>query len=301
MGGGSYDRSSATRAAATYQSKPKEDIFARQLHQEMNPYGITLRESRDSEEHPNSVPIIFVMDVTGSMGKIPEHVIKHGMIHIMGTIIEHGIADPQVLFLAVGDHITDRGPLQVGQFESNDKDLNMWLERVWLESGGGGNGGESYSLAHYFVNNFVQTDAWDKRKQKGFLFTIGDEKFHENIPGSFIKSLMGNSEASSIISRDEIEKAKEKWHVYHIVPESPVGDALLQWRDVLGEACFHIKDYEKIPEVVSNTITNHPDNNVKKEDMKNQKGAPAAPKEVETVVPGEPKKDSDTTGKKVFL
>jgi hypothetical protein len=42
----------------------------------MNPKGVRFRESRDSEAHPNTVSIAFALDVTGSMGKIPELLAK---------------------------------------------------------------------------------------------------------------------------------------------------------------------------------------------------------------------------------
>ena len=69
----------------------------------------------------------------------------------MDKIIQSGIKDPQVLFLAIGDHECDTSPLQVGQFESSDELLEHWLTHVWLEGGGGGNRGESYALAWHFA------------------------------------------------------------------------------------------------------------------------------------------------------
>jgi hypothetical protein len=301
MGGGSYDSGSAMRSAQSYSTKRAEQIFNKGIHNLMVPKGITLRESRDSDEHPNSVPIIIALDETGSMGRIPEELIKGGLVHIMDHVIAHGVLDPQILFLGIGDHISDNAPLQVAQFESNDKDLNMWLERVYLESNGGGNGGESYSLAHYFANNFVQTDAWDKRQQKGFLFTIGDENYHENIPASFTKQLMGLTEASSIISKDEIKKAQDKWHVYHIIPGRGEQD---QWKNTLGEACI-VCDSNKIAETISNIITKYQNNlnNTKSEEMKKNsgKGTPAAPKEQEGTGTA-PSTDTDAKQKpSVFL
>ena len=40
------------------------------IHDQMNPRGVT-RESRDSDQHPDSVAIGVIFDVTGSMGTVP--------------------------------------------------------------------------------------------------------------------------------------------------------------------------------------------------------------------------------------
>ena len=122
MGCGTY--SSAAREIRAvengYHSKSTRDIFTeRSLNSEMSPYGLDVRESRDSAEHPDSFPIIIALDVTGSMGSIPTYLVKKGLPDIMDKIIKSGIKGPQVLFLGIGDHEYDDAPLQVGQFESS--------------------------------------------------------------------------------------------------------------------------------------------------------------------------------------
>ena len=149
MGGGAYlgDRYKATTKSMGYDTKGTSEIFSTSMSRDMNPAEILIRESRDSEEHPESFPIILALDVTGSMGVVPTQLIKEGLPTIMGRIIESaGIKDPQLLFVAVGDHKCDKAPLQVGQFESSDELLHKWLSSVWVEGRGGGNGGESYML-----------------------------------------------------------------------------------------------------------------------------------------------------------
>ena len=90
------------------------------------------------------------------MGHVPHALVQDGLPHIMETILKKGVEDPQVLFLAIGDHTCDEAPLQVGQFESSDELLDRWLTDVYLEGHGGGNDGESYMLAWYFARDLEQ-------------------------------------------------------------------------------------------------------------------------------------------------
>lgn len=51
---------------------------------------------RESEEHPNSFPIIIALDVTGSMGRIPYELITEGFPKLMKKIMDEGVQDLQV-------------------------------------------------------------------------------------------------------------------------------------------------------------------------------------------------------------
>ena len=46
----------------------QEKVFAKKLHQSLNAHGVKVRESRDSDNHPESNAICVFFDVTGSMG-----------------------------------------------------------------------------------------------------------------------------------------------------------------------------------------------------------------------------------------
>ena len=79
MGGSRWDPGEwDTYAKATVHGKSHTEIFtSRDLKDEYDPAKIDFRESRDSEENPNSTPIIIGSDVTGSMGMIA-HQLMHG-------------------------------------------------------------------------------------------------------------------------------------------------------------------------------------------------------------------------------
>jgi len=262
MGGSSYSTVNRTvRATAmNYSTAPVHEIFTQQkerrVHDSMDSRKIENREARDSEVHPESMPLIIALDLTGSMGSIPHHLVKTGLPTLMSGIIQNGLKDPALLFLGVGDHETDRYPLQIGQFESGDKELDMWLTRTYLEGGGGGNGGESYSLAHYFAARHVQTDAWDKRKQKGILITIGDEPNLESYPTNAMNEVMGNGNIKTFTDKEILEEAQKQWEVFHIYPVRYYerDDTTSYWKQLLNERFFTVNDeagiVEKIKEIV---------------------------------------------------
>lgn len=262
MGGGTYNSSArlARALASGYYSKSTDDVFIqskeRKIHESMDPKKALLRESRDSETHPNSLPIIIALDTTGSMGSIPALLVKDGLPKMVGNIIQKGVSDPAILFLGVGDHECDRAPLQVGQFESGDEELDLWLTRTWLEHGGGGNTGESYLLAWYFAAKHTITDSFDKRGQKGILFTIGDEPCLRSLPKRIVEELMGVGTEVNYTDHQLLDLAREKYDVYHlhVMQGSDGHNSLGYWQKLLGQHCIVVDDYEKVGDILSDTV-----------------------------------------------
>lgn len=258
MGGSTYSfQSRATRSADLgYQTKSAREIFSNKADQTMNPKGVILRESRDSEVNPVTTPIIIALDVTASMGHIPHELVKNALPKLVSSLLEIGVPAPAILFLAIGDHYSDRSPLQVGQFESGDAELDLWLTRTYLEGGGGGNGGESYGLAHLFAAKFCQTDHWDKRKQKGFLITIGDEPNHARYESNAIKEITGNGDIATKSAEELITEAQERWNVFHIAAHNSYENSLRGWKEVLKDNAIPMESPAQLPEIVSNIIKN---------------------------------------------
>lgn len=261
MGGTRYDfgaRESRAKKVG-YASKSAAEIFTQnalhKAHESMNPNGVIFREARDSDVHPNTVPIILGLDVTGSMGHIPHELIKDGLPKLMGGIIQGGVPDPALLFLGIGDHECDRYPLQVGQFESGDEELDMWLTRTYIEGGGGGNAGESYLLAWYFAAFHTKTDAFEKRGQKGLLFTVGDEPGLKTLPASAIKEIMGQGQ-QTYTHLELLAEAQKRYDVYHIsvLHSGQAINADVEWKELLGQNCLSIEDHREIPNVIKKII-----------------------------------------------
>lgn len=76
------------------------------------------RESRDSDEHPESTPIVIGFDETGSMGLNPS-ILQRELKGLFGMLVRRDVvSDPQVAIAAYGDTHYDDVPLQLSQFAS---------------------------------------------------------------------------------------------------------------------------------------------------------------------------------------
>lgn len=262
MGLGSYsvDMRSVRATAMNYANASTQEIFKeKSINNAMSPYGVKIRESRDSKDHPKSLAIVLALDETGSMGSIPTYLVKQGLPHIMDSIIKAGIPDPQMLFLGIGDHECDQSPLQVGQFESNDELLDHWLTKLYLEGGGGGNGGESYLLAWYFAGKHTSIDCFEKRNEKGFLFTVGDEPCLTHISKATLRNLMGEGEYKDYTASELLEEAKKTYNVYHLnILEGNQGSSsrtLSTWKELLGDNLINVKKREDVSNIIADIVS----------------------------------------------
>ena len=261
MGYGGYDYDTrATRATTLgYHTKSTHEIFQQKnINSAMNPYGVGIREARDSEDHPESFPIVIALDVTGSMGSVPHFLVKEGLPNLMKKIIDSGIKSPQVLFVAIGDHECDIAPLQVGQFEANDELLDKWLTEVYLEGGGGGNEGESYHLAWYFAGKHTSTDSLEKRGKKGVLITIGDEPVLRNVPQNTLKNIMGDGQYETYTAVKLFETAQEKYDCYHLHIKQTNSGARRHvqngWKQLLGDKAVMIDRREDVAQKIADIV-----------------------------------------------
>lgn len=187
--------------------------------------------------------------------------IKDNFPKLMDALMQLGIKDPQLLFMAVGDHEYDNYPIQVGQFESDTEKIVNSLEEFVLEGGGGGNAGESYLLAHIIAGYHTETDSWFKRHKKGYLFTIGDEPNLRNISGRALEAFLGYQHPANPISADEaVKKAQEQYNVYHIhVTNGSYGTRIAPgWKDLLGQNVLTC-DSHNIHNVIAEAIRQHED------------------------------------------
>ncbi len=167
------------------------------------------------------------------------------------------LSDPAVLIGGVGDATCDRAPLQVGQFESGNE-IEDDLGRLFLEGGGGGQQTESYELALYFLARKTSIDCHEQRGQKGYAFLIGDELPYRRVKRREVEHVFGDQIEASIPIRDIIEEAKEKYHIYYVLPKltSYYDDPKIVecWRELLGPNVIRLQDPSGISEMIASTI-----------------------------------------------
>ena len=251
MGGGFYSFDNARARSANYQSHSREEIFSNRSIDPLMVIKDKVRESCDSEEHPNSYPIIIGLDVTGSMGRVPENLIKEAFPEIMKTIMEKGVEHAQICFVGIGDHYSDNAPIQVGQFETSDELTEKWLKAIYIEGGGGGNNGESYQLAWYFAAFHTKIDSFEKRGIKGTLITIGDEPCHSSVSGKVLRELFGEGEGE-VLTSQLIKEAQKKWDVYHINVNDWTSDnygSPRKWEGLLPDDHFALSESMESQEI----------------------------------------------------
>lgn len=259
MGNSRWSNDAYNHLKADYSKKSTAQVFGnRSIDKDMSPRGVQFRESRDSATHPESLAIGVFLDETGSMGSIPDMLVRHKLGNLMNTLIAHGVPDAHVLFGGIGDQYSDRSPLQVGQFEAGTDELNKWLTKIFLEGNGGGQSMESYSLAWLFFARHTSIDCFEKRNQKGFLFTIGDEGVHKMLERDFLTDLLGYTFYEDIPAEQLLAEAQRMYHVFHLhVTETSTGQSgyiIDGWRKILQERLILVEDYNNIAEIIASTV-----------------------------------------------
>jgi hypothetical protein len=261
MGSGSFDMGAyATTSSSLRGSSVKSTFKSSGMKDYLNPKGVVMRESRDSVDNPNATAIIVALDVTGSMGDVANKIAIEGLGTLFGEILSRKpISDPHMMFMAVGDVFSDEAPLQVSQFEADNRILEQ-LRDIYVEGNGGGNQSESYTFPWYFAAMHTSIDCFEKRKKKGYLFTLGDEKCPPTLPASKIEEFLGENPERDFTAAELLAMVEKSYHVFHIVIEEGSfarnhhPEVMKSWRDILGQRVISLSDYTKLAEVIVSTI-----------------------------------------------
>lgn len=264
MGRGSYTASDWSKLKNS--RNITADASASQLFQKnsvderFDPRFVNVRESCDSEDSPEATPIIIGFDVTGSMGYLAEELAKNSLNATVTNLLEkQPVTNPHILCAAIGDSKSDLGPLQVTQFEADIRIAEQLLD-LWLEGRGGGNGGESYHLLWYFADKHTRTDSYEKRKKKGFLFTIGDEPCHMDLTKEEIKRVFDDDvQLASYSSKDLYKRVSEKYETFHIFLDKypqRTKSVVDNWQQIVGDhfAILKPEEVEYIPHVITSIM-----------------------------------------------
>ncbi len=253
MGYGSYSAADWSKLKASRQlsnTNSVNEVFKRNsCNPKFDPKYIGTRECFDSEDHPNSIPIVVGLDVTASMGYLAVKVATEALNElIMKLYSTDSIEDPALMCAAYGDS-NDASPLQVTQFESDIRIAEQLLD-LYFENGGQGE--VVPTCLWHFLANHTNIDAIKKRNQKGFVFTIGDDaNIRTTYTADTILKVIGDKTRASS-PKDVLKEAEKKFHLFHIM----IGGDNQYNRQLMNGHAMTIQktDVDLIPQIIISTI-----------------------------------------------
>lgn len=212
-----------------------------------DPRFIGTRECFDSEDHPHSTPIVVGLDVTGSMGYLAVMVATKALNDlIMKLYSTNAVEDPALMCAAYGDY-QDVSPLQVTQFES---DIRIAEQLLGLYFENRGSGQVVPTCLWEFLARHTNIDAINKRGEKGFLFTIGDDaKIRENAVAQTVQRVIGDTVPTASL-RGLLREVEEKFYVFHIMIGGEGNKNILTGRKIVIDRT----EIDIIPEIILGTI-----------------------------------------------
>lgn len=236
MGGSSYNVGVGRASSGRSYSRDADETYSKtkKAHADVLPTG----DRRVWTDVKN--PIVIALDVTGSMGDSAK-IMFDKIPMFWGQIEQKGyLADPAVSFAAIGDVYCDEAPLQVTQFEKA-KAIHPWLEKIWLEGGGGGQTMESYDLSALF---FLEKCSVPEMEH-GFFFYIGDEGYYPELDGK-----------DTVPIFQELMKRFDTFFIHWPYNQSPHDDERIvkDWKRVMGERFIILKDPKAIVDVMLGLI-----------------------------------------------
>lgn len=254
-----YIRGAKAMSAADYSVSnlsAQENFVNRRLDPALDPRNV-MRECRDSDEHPNTIPVILALDVTGSMGPAAMAVAKK-LNEIMTTLYST-VKDVEFCIMGIGDLAYDRAPIQISQFESDVRIVEQ-LDKIYFELGGGGNGYESYTAAWYMGLYHTKLDCWN-RGRKGIIITLGDEPLNPYLPR--ICEVVGGTGEEIIDTKKLYELVREKFDIYHIAVDD-INTSYDWYKDKINDSWgkllkqnLIVSNLNNLPKTITDIITNY--------------------------------------------
>ncbi len=245
-----YREASGTTFAHT-RTMASRPVAERKVHESVDPKwrnaaGEQIRECRDSEAHPITLPVVVGFDETGSMGEAPM-ILQQKLASLKGALLRTGLVDAQLCFGAYGDAQNDEvAPCQVGQFESG-LEMEDWLNNLYLERLGGGNWGETAGLLLYFMARHSRLDSVTKRGKKGYLILTGDECPLPFVTREEVARYIGDTIQGDLAIEAVVAEASQLYDIYFF--HLNTGAAVMQgslavWQRLLGEG--HVVPIENL-------------------------------------------------------
>lgn len=208
----------AVRAAAagprTYSSKSQPDV--------------QIVDPKKRIHSASKNPLMVAVDVTGSMQSWPFEIFDR--LPLLFNTLASYRPDLEISFVAIGDAICDRWPLQTTDF-ARGFDLERLLKAIYGE-GGGGDAPESYGLFAHWVNEHVETP----NAERPFLIVFGDAPMHPTVPAGQIKHVLGDDYAQDVDSIAAWNQVSIEWNTWFLRrPGGRDGDETArQWSKAIG-------------------------------------------------------------------
>lgn len=233
MGGDYYDREvvSVGVSATGYSDVAAKNVGkSSSLHSSLDPK----RWKDEPLVCDKANPIVFALDVTGSMGDWSKIIYDKMPMFYGQLMMQKYLVDPSISFCAVGDYTSDTTPLQIAEFGQGNE-IDQLISKIYLEGKGGGGYSESYEFPAYFYLKQVEL----QNSELPFFFITGDESYYEEINPQYIEKHIGLIEKSQVHSHDVWEGLKKKYNTFLIKKtyKKPNFEKAIkkQWIAALGE------------------------------------------------------------------
>lgn len=233
-------------------------MSASSVHTNLDPKRINAKpfgklEARDSDDHPNSHPVLVAFDVTGS--NIQRAVDAQKRLPNLMELLNKYIDDPQVAVAANDDFFCVQGnSIQISDFESDIR-VDEHIRNIWLTGMGGGNSGESYDLLLYAAARKTVLDSVEKRGKKGYFFMYADEPIFEQVQAAEVQVVFGDTLEKDIPITEIIEEARRNFDIFVIWPTGGYDNAREQYVQLFGaDSVLILQHPNLICELIASTI-----------------------------------------------
>jgi hypothetical protein len=110
----------------------------------------------------------------------------------------------------------------------------------------------------YFIARHTDSDCWNKRGHKGYLFIIGDEMAYPSVKRPEVRNVISDGAERDIPTAEIVRELQQRYHVFYILPQSASygGDPTILgfWRKLLGQNVLELEDPEAVCETIALTI-----------------------------------------------
>ena len=242
----------------------RQDVFRqKKISKALDPHGV-MRECCDSEEHPNTLPVILALDVTGSMGSAAVRTATRLNSIMTGIFCSGEVRDVEFCVMALGDIHYDRAPIQISQFESDIR-IAEQMDDVYFEGGGGSNEYESYSAAWYMGLEHCSLHCWN-RGQKGLIITMGDELPNPCLNAGELSLVTGDRLQADVGTAKLLDRARAKYEIFHLSVDDPCSSYRRNqkmynldkaWTALLGRGHYQVVEIDGLHKAISRIVSEH--------------------------------------------